>query len=232
MTLACICALIASLGCATAGGETSRTRQGGETAKVEKRGGKVVKTVDGLVKQQVNMAGVLFLRPDHAIGSYDAFLIPPVAVNYRRKSRHLSSELEEEFKTQMRQSLIDAATAADIPVVEQTGQCVMQIGMSIVDVDLKRSHSSSTLGQMTLLMEFRDSTSRQPLLRFATLNQIKNEQRSGSRNRQLRKSFDEMLERMELSGALAEAGLTGGPIREGCQGLLAQRGAAAPVSAR
>jgi hypothetical protein len=231
MTLTCICALIASLGCATSGGDS---KQSSERASVDRRGGKVVKTVDGLVKQNVDMPGVLFLRPDHAIGSYDAFLISPVAINYKRKSRHLSSSMEEEFKTELRQSLTNAATAAEIPITDRPGACVMQIGMALYDVDLKRSHSSTTLGQMTLVMEFRDSSSRQPLLRFATLNQIKNEERAGSRSRQLRKSFDEMVGRMDLSAALAEAGLSGGPLREGCQGLLAQRGreAASAVSAR
>ena len=57
MTLTCICALITSLGCSTPEAETRTS-----TAKPVKRGGKVVRTVDGLVTQKVDMQGVLTQR--------------------------------------------------------------------------------------------------------------------------------------------------------------------------
>ena len=57
MTLTCTCALSTSLGCSTPVAETRTS-----AAKAVKRGGKVVKTVDGLVKQKVDMQGVLTQR--------------------------------------------------------------------------------------------------------------------------------------------------------------------------
>jgi len=217
-----IIALIAGLGCGTPSGEPKPS--GEDNAKA----------TDGLVKVGIDMPGILFLREHHGIGSYDAFLIPPADIAYRRRSRKLAPELEEEFLAQLEQSLIDSASDHDIPIDQTPGQCVMQIAIALVNVDLKRSSSAKTLGEMTLVMEFRDSISRQTLLRYATQNQIASEGRQADRTRQLRDSFDVMLEEMDFGAAFRVAGLADDEIRPGCRGTLADRGraAAASVSSR
>ena len=177
------------------------------------------KTVDGLVRTDIDAAGILYLRPDHGIGGYDAFRIAPVQISYVRGSRHMKDDLEEDFKKQLHDSLVDGIQRARIPITDKPGECVMQIGMALVDTEISRSTSAEILGKMILVMEFRDSMSRQPLLRFATMNRIQNENRA--RSRLLRKSVDEMVERMDLSTALRGAGLADDQIRPGCKGRLA-----------
>jgi len=191
-------------------------------------------TADGLVKAEIDLPGALFIREDHGIGSYDAFVVPSVGVNYKRKSKQLKPEMEEELQTTLRDSLVEAAQAAEIPVLDKPGKCVMQVGLAVYNVNIARNPHASSLGTMTLVMEFRDSVSRQPLLRYAIPNQIANRQRSANRNRQLRKGFDEMVQKLDLATALRAAGLGDDQVRPGCNGLLAKLGRQAQqsVSAR
>ena len=80
-----------------------------------------VDEITGCVETPGDVPGVLFIRPDHNIGSYDAFLIPPVEIHYKRRSKQLSGTMEEEFKSTLRASLVDAATAAGVVAVAYGG---------------------------------------------------------------------------------------------------------------
>ena len=210
-----ILALIAGLGCAT---PSAGPKSAGEAS---------AKTADGLDKVEIEMPGVLFLREGHGIGSYDAFLIPPADINYRRRSSKLSPDMEDEFMAQLEQSLLDGASDAEIPVEDTPGECVIAVAIALINVDLERSSSSKTIGTMTLIMEFRDSMSRETLLRYATQNRIESEGRQSDRLRQIRESFDSMVEGLDITQAFRAAGLSDGQTRPGCDGTLAKRRRAA-----
>ncbi|MBW2497725.1 MAG: hypothetical protein JRF61_10675 [Deltaproteobacteria bacterium] len=211
--IAVIIALFAGLGC----GMMST----GSESDIER---KPTRTVDGLVHVQIDAPGVLFLRHDHRIGSYDALQIKPAWISYKRGSRRLATDMEEEFKQQLVQSLAELARAAAIPLVDSPGACVMAIEVGLLHLDLERSSYSESMGRLTLAMEFRDSESGDPLLRYATRNRIENPGEGVTRRRQLRESFKAMLDRMNLSVSLRGAGLADDEIRPPCQGTLAQRG--------
>ncbi|MBW2426931.1 MAG: hypothetical protein JRG86_21995 [Deltaproteobacteria bacterium] len=211
--IAVIIALFAGLGC----GMMST----GSESDIER---KPARTVDGLVHVQIDAPGVLFLRHDHRIGSYDALQIKPAWISYKRGSRRLATDMEEEFKQQLVQSLAELARAAAIPLVDSPGACVMAIEVGLLHLDLERSSYSESMGRLTLAMEFRDSESGDPLLRYATRNRIENPGEGVTRRRQLRESFKAMLDRMNLSVSLRGAGLADDEIRPPCQGTLAQRG--------
>ncbi len=221
-----IAVLIASLGCETPAGSSS-----GSDSK-PRRSSKSSRTVDGLVETKIDMPGVLFIREDHGIGGYDAFVIPPVAVNYKRTSKRLSQELENELKTLLRDSLTDGATRSGVPIQEKPSKCAMQIGLALYNVSIARRSDTESLGEMTLVMEFRDSISGQPLLRYATKSRIENRPGGGNRVRQLRKGFDRMVAQMDLRNALVAAGLDDKARRPGCEGLMAKltQEASQPVS--
>jgi hypothetical protein len=73
-------------------------------------------------------------------------------------------------------------------------------------------------------MEFRDSLSAQPLLRYATQNRIEKDVGGNDRSDRLRQSFDEMLGRMNVASALQAAGLGDQEIHGDCEGTLAEIG--------
>ena len=182
-----------------------------------------LETVDGLKARQIDAPGRLFLRDDHQIGAYDAFLISESSVSYDRQSRVLPEIMEASFLAALEQSLYDAAEEAQIPIVDAPGTCVMEVGMRLTDVVVDRA-GADRLGTMTLVMEFRDTDSGAPLLRYATQNSIDNEGMGIPRSEQFQAAFEGMVAEMEISGALRAAGLTNNATRPGCRGTLAERG--------
>jgi hypothetical protein len=185
----------------------------------------VLVTLDGLVKREIEAPGVLYLHEAHQIGSYDAFQIATSSIAYERHSRQLPAEIEEQFTAKLEKSLVDAAAEADIPIVDP-GPCVLRIGIQLEDVDIAQS-TAKTLAEMKLVMEFRDSDSGQPLLRYITDNRVENQGDDVLWSDQIRDSFDEMVAGMEIGGPLRGAGLADDYIRPGCKGTLAERGRAA-----
>ena len=87
-----------------------------------------------------------------------------------------------------------------------------------------RSRSAKRVGELTLAMEFRDSMTGDPLLRYEAAQTIENDGSGDEPSEQVIAQFDEMIKQMELSGALRGAGLSEGEIRPGCMGTLAERG--------
>jgi hypothetical protein len=184
-------------------------------------------TVDGLERVAIPARGVLDLRPDHGIGRCAAFLLPEVSVSYKRRSPRLTQPAERVFVNLLRQSLVEAASAAEVPIEHAPGPCVMEINISVVSVDLDVSERSRELADMTLVMEFRDSSSREPLLRYATENRVKHAREGDSRNKQLQHGFDRIIEEMNITVPLRESGLANNPLDPACNGTLAAIGRAA-----
>jgi len=182
-----------------------------------------LETIDGLKAREIDAPGRLFLRDDHQIGAYDAFLISESTISYDRQSRVLPEIMEATFLAALEQSLYDAAEDAEIPIVDVPGTCVMEVGMRLADVVVDRA-GAERLGTMTLVMEFRDTESGAPLLRYATQNTIENEGTGIPRSEQFQTAFEGMVAEMEISGALRAAGLTNNATRPGCRGTLAERG--------
>lgn len=187
---------------------------------------------EGLTPSTADTPGRLLIREHHQIGSYDAFLIPEASISYGRQSRRLPPGMEMEFLAALEQSLIDAAGDAEIPIVNEPGACVLQVGMGLAEVYVDRK-PSRTLGTMTLVMEFRDTMSGEPLLRYATARKIEDDRDGTPRGERFRLAFDEMVTDMELGDTLRVAGLSGDDPRPGCRGKLAEWGTgASPPAAR
>lgn len=206
------------LGCGTTAGE------GGASRGVSAEGRGVVTTVDGLIKVETDAPGNLFLRKDHGIGGYDSIAIAPSFINYRRKSAKLSPDDEEIYLVSLEQALVDIAEAANVSIVSTVGDCVIKIGAGFVNVDLSRSGSSKNLGQMTLVIEYQDSTSGQSLLRYASHQRFEREIDGPSREEQIGESFDQMIEDVDIITALRAATAVPSLPRDGCNGTLIDAG--------
>ncbi len=211
--------LFLCLGCGTTGG-TSNAGRSPDSAKSKT----VTKTVDGLVRVETDSPGVLFLRPDHGIGGYDAIAVAPSFVNYRRRSVRLDPADEEVYLVSLEQAIVDAAEAANVPVVDRVGDCVIKVGAGFVNVELARSSRADVLGQMTLVIEYRDSMSDQSLLRYAAQERIEREADGTSREEQIARSFDRMIEDVDIITALRKATVVPSQPRPGCEGKLIKAG--------
>ncbi len=197
-----------ALGCSTSGGSSSAT---------------VAANDDGLRAVSVDLPGQLFLRDGHGIGSYDAFVIPPATVEYARSSLRLPEEMEAGFLASLEQSLIDASDDAGIPIVDAPGACVLRIGLGFTDVRIERARSDR-LGEVVLVMEFQDTLTGQPLLRYATEHRIERDGTGAPLSDQLALAFDDMVAELNVARALRAAGLADEKVRPGCHGTLAALG--------
>ena len=183
----------------------------------------VALTADGLQAVEVDLPGRIFLRESHQIGSYDAFTVPPATVAYARNSQRLPEEMEAGFLASLEQSLIDAADDAGIPIVDAPGQCVLQVGLGFTDVKIARGRSKK-LGEVVLVMEFRDTLSGAPLLRYAVDHEIERDGTGAPLSEQIALAFDDMVAEMNVAHALRASGLGGDTTRAGCNGTLAAIG--------
>ncbi len=229
--VALIPAVIASLGCGTPPSEKQPPSPSSKNPvkSVEPASAAPARSVDGLVEREIDARGVLFIRDNHGIGSYDAFQVATATIDYQRNSKKLPPKMETIFMAELEQSLMDAAMAGGIPLIRGSGNCVLNLGLRLANVVIDPNRA--TLAEITLVMEFRDSQSKQPLLRYATENRVDNPVGGASGRRHLRSSFDEMVAEMNIAVALREAGLAADEIRPGCKGTLAELGRRPPAAA-
>ena len=181
-------------------------------------------TSDGLVRINSDAPGDLFLRPDHGIGGYDAIVVAPAFVHYRRSSERLDPDDEELYLVMLEQALIDEANSIGAPIENRTGQCVIKVGIGFLNVDLARSASAKILGEMILVVEYQDSLSGESLLRMTVPKRIERESGGMSRGDQIAESFERMIDEVDLATAVRSATATPSKPRPGCQGRLVGAG--------
>ncbi len=186
-----------------------------------------LRTYDELERVEAGLPGVLELRPDHRIGGYDALLIPRPSLGYKRGSLRLTRAGERAFLDLLQNSLVGATTAAAVPLAEGPGECVMEVRFEVMRMNLDTDRDADQLAELLLVMEFRDSTSREPLLRYAKLDRVPSPSEGVSHDTQIRRGLDRVVAEMNLATALRPAGLADDALIPGCQGTLAARGRAA-----
>ena len=171
----------------------------------------VTVSVDGLALVQRDATGLLFTRPAHQIGGYDAFLIDSTSILYRSERRRLDTATEDRMRQYLRDALEQELIDRGVPIADAPGPCVMRIGVTVVglelaDVPRDNGGASTTfirsLGKMTLVTEMRDSMSGEAQLRFATKRNIAgghyNPGIRSHRWRKIRGTADEMMDSWKL----------------------------------
>ncbi|HIF94107.1 MAG: hypothetical protein ABGX04_06215 [Myxococcales bacterium] len=214
--------LVISLGCggATSGGPdgSSASSGGAEAARAPEA------TRDGLIKVAMDGSGDLFLRPDHGIGGYDAIVIAPAFVTYRRTSARLDPDDEEVYLVSLEQALLDEANSIGVPIEYEIGECVIKIGIGFLNVDLAKSAAAEVLGEMILVIEYQDSLSGESLLRLMVPKTILRESGGMTRAEHVSASFDRMIDEVNITNALRSATATPSKPRPGCEGRLVNAG--------
>jgi len=186
-----------------------------------------LRAIDGLETVEIPMPGVLELREDHHIGSYDAFLIPDASLSYKRGSLQLSPRAQTVFLTHLKGSLVNASQAARVPIVDEPGACVMEVRLILSRMELDVGDRADHLAEFTLSMQFRDSVSRELLLRYSTVDRVTNPGKGVTHDKQLRRGLDRIVEEMDITSAFRSTGFADDTINPGCKGTLAARGRAA-----
>jgi hypothetical protein len=186
-----------------------------------------LRSVDGLDRVEVNLPGILEIREDHRIGRYDALLIPDPSMSYAADSLRLTSDGQRAFLNLLRNSIVTASERAALPVVEQPGPCVMEISLEVVQMDLETALYEDQLAELIVIMQFNDSMSGQPLLRYAKPDRVPHPEKGTSDDQQIRRGLDRIVADLNLATTLRPAGLARDVADPVCKGTLAARGRAA-----
>ncbi len=163
-----------------------------------------VVTPDGLHRVSDPVRGTLYVKPDHGIGAHTRYMLGATVVTFERGSPTLSADQTRKLKRYLTDAAVRGMAAGGTPVVDAAGPCVVRMNFGVIDLKLeglRGGESASTRvlassGEMTLVMELRDSLSGEPLLRFGQRRTIEGGIHSGGDHpnwSRIRRTFDRML---------------------------------------
>ena len=135
-------------------------------------------TPSGLALVRKTPRSMLWVRPDHHVGHYDDILLTGVGFTYGLGQ----TELDPIQEAKVREMLIDAMDAftddpSPVGRAFQAGPCVVAIQLGLKDMRLHVGEAAAagssisyvnSFGSATMIIEFRDSTSDQVLIRYAS----------------------------------------------------------------
>lgn len=131
-------------------------------------------TSDGLELVRSTPRSRLWVKPDHALGQYDDILVTGIGFAYGSGQERLNDAQEEQIGSMLRQALAGITKDSPVGQVAEEGPCVVALQLGLKDIFLHISETSgssvsyvSSFGSATMVVEFRDSTTDVPLLRYA-----------------------------------------------------------------
>lgn len=202
--------------------------------------------VGELERLELRFGGVLLVKPDHHMASYDRLMVDPILITYKNRSQRPGAAEIERLALRLRDATARELVNVDpSKIVSEPGPCVLRMQTAFIDLELSplstasgsRASYVSSYGAVTLVHELRDSTSGTVLLRYISRRRAGGGSGSThlSRWSGLVRTFDEML--AELRKSLVEtvplSTATEGPLAQ-CQGQIyrtieaGQEGEAAP----
>ena len=192
-------------------------------------------TADGL--RRVNSrAGVLFIKPEHNMGGYDSWLLPPIQVFYRRGESKLPAEYEQSIASQLHDAIRGYLESGGHGFADAAGPCVLEIraqliDLSLVDVDVASSRAAAvsvgdtTVGNTKVILEFRDAQSGEVVVRFGQRRDFKRSfpgslARSRVPPTYFRRSFDRTAQ--DVAGVIRDTLLAEeiAPVKSVCTGRI------------
>ena len=133
-----------------------------------------VMTSDGLAEVSRTRTSGLWVKPDHQLGRYDDVLINVAGFLYRDGQEPLSTEQEREIRRMLAGAILGITEGTPVGVANRSGECVVRVEIGLKDLRLftapdtgSRSSVVSSFGETTMVVEFRDSLTNVPLVRYA-----------------------------------------------------------------
>ena len=125
----------------------------------------------GLQKLNIAGAGLVLVHPDISIGTYDSIRYRGVELRYKSENDTLSGKQEKQLRDSILERFKNSSDASETEVVEDPGECVVDIRLSVLNIDMKGESNDSpvrkNLGSATLAIDMRDSLSQERLVLLA-----------------------------------------------------------------
>ncbi len=187
--------------------------------------------VDGLERVENSAGGLLLVKRDHHMASYDQLMVDPVAVTFAGGSSRLSRSETQRLEAHLRKATAQELVNVDpSKVVTAPGPCVVRMQTAFVDLELPPGRtltgSSSGFvkshGSVTLVHEVRDSMTGTVLMRYVGRVRAEGGPTVGTSSwRGLSRTFYKMLSALQeaLVESVPISTATEGPLAQ-CQGLI------------
>ncbi|MEZ4282580.1 MAG: DUF3313 family protein [Myxococcota bacterium] len=137
------------------------------------RRGIAERTSDGLELAKSTKRSVLWVKPDHHLGRYDEVIVQVAGFLYADGQSPLSADEEKQVGEMLASTLAGITTDSPVRQTRTPGPCAVVVNVGLKDLRLHTSEQSgsstsfvSSFGSVTLVVEFRDSMTDAPLLRF------------------------------------------------------------------
>ncbi|MFK7896809.1 MAG: hypothetical protein AB8G23_13285 [Myxococcota bacterium] len=130
-------------------------------------------TSDGLVVAQDTRRAILWVRPDHHLGRYDNVMVNVEGFLYARGQEPLDYAQEERIEEMLEEVFSELTSSGPVNATSTPGPCTVTINLGLKDLKLHTSDHIgastsfvSSFGSTTMVVEFRDSSTDLPLLRY------------------------------------------------------------------
>lgn len=130
-------------------------------------------TTDGLQLARSTKRSVLWVKPDHHLGRYDDVIVQVAGFLYAAGQPPLGPAQEKEVGEMLSGALAGITANGPVGVAKEPGPCVVVVNVGLKDLRLHTAEDSgsstsyvTSFGSATLVVEFRDSLTDMPLLRF------------------------------------------------------------------
>jgi len=138
-------------------------------------------TADGLYRVRTRRVSAAFLKPEADFSQYDAVMIDPVRVSYKRGMLELDEQDVERFQSIFQQAFDSELSRSKVyRVVSLPGPRTLRVSGQIVNLVVRvppfRGGEKNLVldaGEMTLILDVRDSQSGEPLARVADRRRIR-----------------------------------------------------------
>lgn len=131
-------------------------------------------TSDGLALARETPRSKLWVKPDHHLGRYDDILIAGIAFAYGKGQTRLKPDEEKRVRQLIAEAVSGIADGSVIGRSMEPGPCVVALEIGLKDMYLHIGEAGgssqsfvSSFGSATMIIEFRDSTTNVPLVRYA-----------------------------------------------------------------
>jgi len=168
--------------------------------------------VERLERVEVSVPGVLFVKPDHHLASYDHVMIDPIVVTFAEGSKGLSSADTRRLEAHLRTATAKKLSNVDPEkIVDEPGPCVLRMQTAFLGLELPQlsTKSGSSTGfvrssrSVTLAHELTDSMTGVVILRYFGRRAARGGMASSSRWSGLTRTLGDML--TDLQQSLVEA---------------------------
>jgi len=155
-----------SLSCAAAGGTALERAELTPDAPL---------TSDGLAMVRSTPRARLWVRPDHNLGRYDNIQVTGIGFQYGQGQTRLNESQEARVGEMLVEALTSITEGTPVGESATPGPCVVSLQLGLKDIFLHLGEAAegssisyvSSFGSATMVVEFRDSTSQETLLRYA-----------------------------------------------------------------